>query len=120
VKFLIDAQMPRRLARELNSLGHDDIHTLDLPDRNATTDTTIRELADAQDRVVVTKDSDFRDSHLLQGSPRLLLRVATGNISNSDLLALFELNLDAIEAAFTDADFLELTPAELVVHRRRS
>lgn len=43
--------------------------------------------------MVVTKDRDFRDSHLLHNFPRRLLVVATGNIANDDLLALFEANL---------------------------
>lgn len=31
MRFLIDAQLPRRLARWLAALGHDAVHTLDLP-----------------------------------------------------------------------------------------
>jgi len=34
-------------------------------------------------RVVITKDRDFRDSHLLTRSPRRLLVVAAGNITNA-------------------------------------
>jgi predicted nuclease of predicted toxin-antitoxin system len=37
---------------------------------------------------VVTKDADFRNSHLLSGSPRRLLIVTTGNITNDALLEL--------------------------------
>jgi hypothetical protein len=44
-------------------------------------------IADEADRVVVTKDSDFRFGHLLVGSPRKLLVVATGNITNDSLAA---------------------------------
>jgi predicted nuclease of predicted toxin-antitoxin system len=28
MKFIVDAQLPRRLARELSSAGHDTLHTL--------------------------------------------------------------------------------------------
>ncbi|MDQ3989025.1 MAG: DUF5615 family PIN-like protein [Actinomycetota bacterium] len=59
------------------------------PDGNRTTDARIAELADGSDRVIVTKDRDFRDGHLLARSPRRLLVVATGNITNTALLALF-------------------------------
>lgn len=100
-------------------MGHDAIHTLDLPDRNATKDREISVVADRDGRVVITKDSDFRDSHLLRGTPRRLLRVTTGNIKNADLVALFERNLTAIEDAFTAADHVELTVDELIVHRRQ-
>lgn len=82
MKFLVDAQLPTRLARFLSSSGHDALHTLELPDGNRTTDARIAEIADGSDRVVVTKDRDFRDSHLLTRSPRRLLVVATGNITN--------------------------------------
>jgi predicted nuclease of predicted toxin-antitoxin system len=68
---------------------------------------------------VVTKDRDFRDSHLLTRSPRRLLVVATGNITNDALLALFAKYLDAIVAALGEGDFIEFAPDALVVHRRR-
>jgi hypothetical protein len=48
---------------------------------------------------VVTKDQDFRDGHLLARSPRQLLVVATGNVTNDALLSLFELHLEHREAS---------------------
>jgi predicted nuclease of predicted toxin-antitoxin system len=119
MKFLVDAQLPARLARFLRQAGHDVVHTSDLPDGNRTPDRQIAELADGQSRVVVTKDRDFRDSHLLINSPRRLLVVRTGNITNDALLKLFEAHLDAIVTALGDADFAELGADALVVHRRR-
>jgi predicted nuclease of predicted toxin-antitoxin system len=70
--------------------------------------------------VVVTKDADFRNSHLLSGTPAKLLVVATGNIANDTLLSHFERSLDAIVQAFQDADFVELQPNALIVHEPRS
>lgn len=116
MKFLVDAQLPGRLASFLADAGHDAIHTTQLPAGNRTTDGAIAELADRDDRVVVTKDRDFRDGHLLGGSPRRLLVVATGNITNSALLALFTGHLAEIVAAFDEVDFVELRPAALVLH----
>lgn len=75
MKFLVDAQLPVRLVVLLNRAGHDTVHTSDLPDGNASTDARVVEIADAQDRVVITKDRDFRDGHLLKGSPRKLFIV---------------------------------------------
>lgn len=117
MKFLVDAQLPAKLARALFAAGHDALHTTELPDGNRTTDAQIARQADAEDRVVVTKDADFRDGHLITGSPRRLLVVATGNVSNVALLGLVGRHLENIVAALTDADFVELRPAELVVHR---
>jgi hypothetical protein len=75
-------------------------------------------VADAEDRIVVSKDSDFRDGHLLRSSPRRLLVIATGNIANSALLALIDQNLDAIVTAHAECDFVELGPDSLFVHPR--
>lgn len=108
--------MPRRLATVLHDPGHDAIHTLDLPDGNRTSDRDIIAAADVEDRVVVTKDRDFRDSHLLGGAPRRLLIVSTGNIRNRDLMALVEGHLDDILEHFTESQFLELTADRLIAH----
>jgi predicted nuclease of predicted toxin-antitoxin system len=99
VRFLIDAQLPARLAEFLNQAGHDALHTIGLPDGNRSTDSQIALRADTENRVVVTKDQDSRDGHLLGRSPRKLLVVATGNITNDVLLLLFELHLDAVVSA---------------------
>jgi predicted nuclease of predicted toxin-antitoxin system len=46
VKFLIDAQLPARVARVLTDAGHDALHTTELPAGNRTTDARITEIAD--------------------------------------------------------------------------
>jgi len=103
----------------LTEAGHDAIHTLDLVDRNRTTDSVISDLADREGRVVVSKDSDFRDGHLLHGTPRRLLEVATGNIDNTDLLALFATPLPTIVSVLDESDRAELTRTALIGHPRR-
>ena len=95
------------------------IHTSELPDGNRTTDAQIAEAADADERVVITKDRDFRNSHLLRSTPRRLLIVATGNISNNDLTALFAQELEAIIDALDEAAFVELGRDSLIVHHDR-
>ncbi|MGH3615378.1 MAG: DUF5615 family PIN-like protein [Pseudonocardia sp.] len=120
MRFLVDAQLPARLAQFLNDAGHDALHTSAMPDGNRTPDRRIAEVADAQGRIVVTKDRDFRDGHLLSGSPSRLLVVATGNVTNVALLALFRANIDAVVGAFDESDFIELGPETMVAHRRRA
>jgi predicted nuclease of predicted toxin-antitoxin system len=85
MNFLVDAQLPRRMTAWLATAGCSAIHTLDLPDANRTTDEQINDLADKEQRVVITKDADFVDSHLLRGRPPKLLLISTENISNRDL-----------------------------------
>lgn len=116
MNFLIDAQLPRRLCNWLAESGSDAIHTLDLPDGNETTDSEICRLARDEQRIVVTKDSDFVQSHLLTGDPPRLLLVATGNISNRELIGLFERNLAYLVEAFESASFVELQVGSIVEH----
>ncbi len=116
MKFLIDAQLPLRLSNHLADTGHDSVHTSALPDGNRTNDRQLAAIADSENRVLVTKDRDFRDSHLLLNLPRRLLAVATGNITNDDLLALFEANLALIVNAFENAAFIEIGQTSVVIH----
>jgi predicted nuclease of predicted toxin-antitoxin system len=46
--------------------GHDAVHTLDLPEKNETEDRIINQISLADQRVVISKDTDFFYSHLLQ------------------------------------------------------
>jgi predicted nuclease of predicted toxin-antitoxin system len=116
VKFLVDAQLPRRLTRWLQQAGHDALHTLDLPQGNRTRDAEIVRRANDDDRIVVTKDADFVSSFTLTREPRKLLLISTGNISNAKLNARLVANLSTIVQAFQAADFVELTGTTIVVH----
>jgi len=116
MKFLIDAQLPRRLATRLNEVGHDAIHTLDLPAGNRTPDDQIALRADEDDRVVVTKDADFVIAHLIQGSPLRLLLISTGNITNAELERLLLPHLPHIDQALRQGVFVELTAEALIAH----
>lgn len=116
MKFIVDAQLPRRLARDLAAAGHEVVHTLELPEGNRTQDGDIAELAVRQGRVVVTKDSDFVISFLLRGVPPKLLLISTGNISNDALSRLIAANLTAVENALTQHDFVELGVSTITIH----
>ena len=116
MKLLVDAQLPRRLARRLGAAGHDAIHTLDLPAGNRTADADICRLADVDGRIVVTKDADFVSSYLLSRRPSRLVLVSVGNITNDDLERRFFAELPAMVVALSESAFVELTNAGLVVH----
>ena len=116
LNWLIDAQLPKRLASLLIERGEDAVHTLDLPLGNATSDSVITDLADREFRIVVTKDQDFVNSFLLQGKPRQLLLISTGNITNSDLVTLLERNLQAIREMFAAGAFVEMNRHHLILH----
>jgi predicted nuclease of predicted toxin-antitoxin system len=117
MKFIVDAQLPRRLARFLEASGYDAIHTLDLPEQNATADSTINALSIAQERIVITKDADFVDSFLTVRQPYKLLLISTGNIKNSELEALFSANFPQIVEALSQHDYVELNQTLLTIHQ---
>jgi predicted nuclease of predicted toxin-antitoxin system len=116
MKFLVDAQLPRRLAHWLVSSGHDAVHTLDLPQGNATSDVEICRISTEEERTVITKDRGFADSMMLLGEPHKLLLISTGNISNRHLENVFALNLAGIVDGLTSYDYVELTQGVLVFH----
>ena len=115
MNFLVDAQLPRRMTAWLAAAGCDAVHTLDLPDANRTTDEQINELANREQRVVVTKDADFVDSHILHSQPPKLMLVSTGNISNRELETLMVPLIPDIVREFQSCSFLELGPGGLVI-----
>jgi predicted nuclease of predicted toxin-antitoxin system len=106
MKFLVDAQLPRRLAYQLKDIGFDAVHTLDLPVANRTSDAEINNISINEKRIVITKDADFVNSFHLQKKPWKLLLVSTGNIGNVDLEAVFLANIEIIAKRFGNFDFI--------------
>lgn len=115
MNFLVDAQLPRRVAGWFAAAGCDAVHTIGLPDANRTSDAQILEVAEREQRIVVTKDADFVDGHLLFGRPAKLLLISTGNIGNRDLESLLVPRIPEIVREFSSNAFLELGPGGLVV-----
>jgi predicted nuclease of predicted toxin-antitoxin system len=116
MKFLIDAQLPRALARHFQEAGYETLHTLDLPKQNRTSDQEITDLAKAEDRVVVTKDADFVTAFILFGPPPKLLLISTGNITNTQLINLVLPHLANIVSTFATHNFIELTRTSIIIH----
>ena len=82
---------------------------------NRTPDADLIEIADADDRVLVTKDDDFVQARMLTGRPRKLWLITTGNIDNTRLQALIEETLPQVELGFGNATFVELSRTHLAV-----
>ena len=117
MKLIVDAQLPKTLSDLLISLGHDSIHTLDLPKRNSTKDLEIIALSEVDDRIVISKDNDFLESFLLFNRPRKLILVKTGNIRNGELLKLFQNQIKVIEKHISENSLIEINKTEIVIHR---
>jgi predicted nuclease of predicted toxin-antitoxin system len=92
------------------------LHTLDLPEGNRTTDQALITFSLTQHCVAVTKDSDFVETFLLRHEPWKLLLVSTGNIDNDELLRLFHLNIDQLTESFKTFDFIELNRTSKICH----
>jgi predicted nuclease of predicted toxin-antitoxin system len=116
MKFLVDAQLPRRLVNWLSEAGHDALHTLDLPQGNRTPDHEINDISIADKRAVITKDEEFVTRFVLSHRPFKLLLVSTGNIDNRTLEAIFVPRISKIDSIFQSHDFLELTRAGIIIH----
>ena len=117
MKILLDAQLPRSLVPLLQAESCDTLHTLDLPDGNRSTDNTISALADQQERVVFSKDADFIQSHLLQGIPKRLLVIATGNIRHPELAQVLLQALPSLKSLFATNVLIELHRTALIIRR---
>jgi len=116
MKFLLDAQLPQKLSVFLNYKGHDAVHTLDLANKNRSKDSEINTLSLKEQRVVVSKDTDFVESLLISSKPYKLLYINTGNINNKQLQALFSQNLEQIVLYLNDNRLIELTYKNIIVH----
>lgn len=116
MKFIVDAQLPKRLSNWIQSKGYDTIHTLDLAEQNLTQDVVIINLSMEEERIVISKDSDFYDYFVIKEKPHKLLMLTTGNITNNQLIMLFETNFQTIITLLEENKVVELNNNQLIVH----
>jgi len=116
MKFIVDAQLPYGIAWILKNRGFDTIHTDDLPDKERTSDNYIREISVRENRIVITKDTDFIDSHYIKHIPPKLLLISTGNIRNKELFHLFASNLQQIIVLLQSSSCVEMDNTNLIGH----
>ena len=90
MKFLCDVHISYKLCKYLTSQGYECIHVNMILEKWHTPDNIICQYADANDFVVITKDEDFRNSHIFRDTPKKLIRIILGNISNQLMINLFE------------------------------
>ncbi len=96
MKFLLDAQLPPSLRQLFKDRGYDCIHTLDLEFGNDTSDKIINKISVAEQRILITKDSDFYDSIIIKSEPYKLIMVKLGNMSKKELIDFFRGRFDEI------------------------
>jgi predicted nuclease of predicted toxin-antitoxin system len=120
VIFLLDVHLPWQLAAFLIHKGHEAIHVLDILNKARTKDTDIRKHADLNGLILITKDRDFVTSHTLLQSPKKLIKINLGNVSNVELLHIFEKNWKAISGIIGNSEYMiELDRIGIVLHEPR-
>jgi len=97
MKFLCDVHISFKLVATVKKLGFDCIHINSILEGYYTKDEQISEFVDQNDYTLITKDADFRNSFFIKNTPKKLFKINLGNISNTELILIFEQNLSKIE-----------------------
>ena len=106
MKFLCDVHVSFKVVKYLNLVGHETIHVNDILSGCFTKDKDIMEYADDYGFILITKDSDFRNSFHLFGKPKKLIKISLGNIATSELIDYLSVQIDAIKILNLSSRFL--------------
>jgi predicted nuclease of predicted toxin-antitoxin system len=117
MNFLIDVHLPIRLSKFLNDQHNcKSTHVNQILQKWHTDDSTICKYADEHHMVVVTKDTDFKNSHFVNKTPKKVIRIALGNISNDELINLVDKYLPLIFPVFDKESFyIELYKDQITI-----
>ena len=101
------------LSRQANCTS---IHVNQILQKWHTTDAAICKYADENNLIVITKDSDFKNSHFVNNTPRKIIQVILGNIANADVILLFTKYLPFILPLSTNASFyIEVDSEQIMI-----
>lgn len=111
MKFLIDQALSPAVAIELNRAGHDAVHVRELG-MQAASDEEIFDHAHAEERVVVSADTDFGTllAARKQTSPSVILFRHGSQHRPSDQADLLRANLPRLLSALTDGSIVVIEP----------
>ena len=115
MKFLVDTQLPPKLATYLSDRGYQSIHTTFFEDGHLLKDQEIIVIAKKEDRTIITKDSDFSEYFHLKGAPPRILLIEFGNMKNTELFDLFDQFFEEVISAFEEGSKLVLFRRDEVV-----
>ncbi len=118
MRFLVDQNLSPGVAEGLVAAGHDAVHTEALGLARAD-DEIVLQRAKADDRVVVSADTDFGDLLVLHGShkPSIILIRRPRERRADQVLALLLANLPAVEDALSSGAVVVLNRERVRVRR---
>mgnify|MGYP001801828795 CR=1 FL=1 len=105
MKLLCDDQISYKIARSLARHAEEVIHINTILEKWHTTDQAICKYADSQDFIVVTKDKDFKYGHLMRRSPKKLILITMGNLSNEHVMNVLNKAMKFIKAESKNPSF---------------
>jgi len=98
MKFLLDVHIAFKIKNFLiNDCGAEAIHVNNILDGYYSSDHQIAYYADENEFTVITKDIDFRNAYFLKQTPKRIIRICLGNISNHELISLLRKHWEVIE-----------------------
>jgi predicted nuclease of predicted toxin-antitoxin system len=100
IQVLCDVHIARKVVRYFDQKGCKAVHVNDILDSWYTKDADISDYANQHGFTVITKDVDFKHSHILKRQPSRLLKIDLGNISTQRLLDRLDAHYDDIVNAF--------------------
>ena len=106
MRFLCDVHISYKLTKHLISKGFESIHVNEILDKSETKDSDLCRFADQNNYVIISKDSDFRDSYFVKRTPKRLIKINLGNIPNQQLINIFNDNIDLIQKLDSKINFL--------------
>ena len=108
MKFLVDVQLPGTLARWLRGRDCDAVHALER-DLGRADDLALWQLAQEEDRIMISKDEDFFILAMRPKDSGRLLWLRVGNCRTAALLTLLNRQWPAIVQAFeSDQQIVEV------------
>jgi predicted nuclease of predicted toxin-antitoxin system len=106
MKFLCDVHISLNFVKFLNKIGFEAIHVNSILDGFNSKDSDIAKFADKMDLIIISKDVDFKNDFLIKGSPKKLIKINLGNVSNEEFIEVFEKEIPKIESIAKAESFI--------------
>lgn len=91
--------MPPQLSKFLVQLGQDTVHTSSYEKGIFNSDSEIRKITISENRIIITKDSDFYNGHFMNTIMPPVLYLRLGIISDKELINIIINNFEKITEA---------------------